>query len=270
MPKLGVQLHSVRDAVSDDFEATLTELAKMGFTGVEFAGRYGPYKDDPQGLKSFLDSLNLQVSGAHMPLSQLQGKVGERNFVFLKQLGAGLVIVPFDNRANDPSQIDALIAELASAHEQAKQHGLRLGYHNHSQEFETFKGATFWDYIAKQTPSDFALQLDVGWVNFTNMDAIDFVKRYPKRTLSTHYKVRTYKGRPSTVPQGTKVIIGEDNYHWRAMVQANVNYGGTQWIIIEQEEYPEGLSPLQSVQASLAGMKSIMDEVLKEQTSALR
>ena len=59
VPPLSVQLWSVRDFVKEDFNGTLGKLAELGFKGVEFAGDYGPYKDNPAKLKSFLDSLML-------------------------------------------------------------------------------------------------------------------------------------------------------------------------------------------------------------------
>ena len=47
-PKLSVQLWSVKDAVSADFEGTLKQLKAYGFQGVEFAGNFGKYGDDPK------------------------------------------------------------------------------------------------------------------------------------------------------------------------------------------------------------------------------
>ena len=52
-PQLSVQLWSVKEDVSKDFEGTLKKLAAMGFQGVEFAGDFGPYKNDAPGLKRF-------------------------------------------------------------------------------------------------------------------------------------------------------------------------------------------------------------------------
>lgn len=257
-PKLSLQLHSVRDMVSQDFEKTLKEVATMGFDGVEFAGRYGPYKDDPQGLKSFLQNLGLEVSGAHIPLSQLQGEQGDKNLQFVATLGAQIIIIPFDSRANNPNQLEEFVTELKEIALRVNEHGLKLGYHNHASEFEVFKENTFWDYIAQNTPADFVLQLDVGWAIFAKVDPIEYIKRYPNRTQSTHYKIRSYKGRPGPVSPNTKVIIGQDDYDWQALISANINYGNTQWIVIEQEEYPEHLSQLQTVKASLNGLEDIL------------
>ena len=65
-PLLGVQLWSVKDEVKQDFEGTLDKLAKLGFQGVEFAGEFGKYKADPEGLKAFLRKKGLQLSLIHI------------------------------------------------------------------------------------------------------------------------------------------------------------------------------------------------------------
>ncbi|MCJ8271015.1 MAG: sugar phosphate isomerase/epimerase, partial [Psychrosphaera sp.] len=71
MPKISIQLWSVNEVIKRDFKGTLTALANMGFEGVEFAGYFGPYQDDPVGLKTLLDGLGLLVSGAHVSMRHL-------------------------------------------------------------------------------------------------------------------------------------------------------------------------------------------------------
>ena len=39
--KIGLQLYTVRDALDKDFEGTLAQVAKIGYTEVEFAGYLG-------------------------------------------------------------------------------------------------------------------------------------------------------------------------------------------------------------------------------------
>src|SRR5690554_7215191 len=70
-PQLSVQLWSIKDAVSEDFEGTMKKLAAMGFQGVEFAGNFGPYANDPKGLKAFLDKVGLKASGAHVGFDKM-------------------------------------------------------------------------------------------------------------------------------------------------------------------------------------------------------
>ena len=273
LPKLSLQLHSIKNDISDNFKETLKKVAAMGFSGVEFAGKYGPYKNDPVGLKNYLDSLGLEVSGAHTPLSQLQGTNGSKNLAFFQQLGVTLLIIPHDARIDNPDKIDELISELKVTSERANIMGMKLGYHNHAKEFKAFKNETFWDYLAQNTPQEFFLQLDVGWANFAKVDPIEFVKRYPNRTLSSHFKIRTYQGKPGSVSKESQVILGQDSYDWQGLYEVLAQYGGTQWVVIEQEEYPEGSSALESIKSSIDGLLLKVPKLKKfseiEQTTVL-
>src|SRR5258708_40285791 len=70
---VGLQLYSVRDVLGKDFEGTLKQVAEMGFEGVEFAGSFGKYGKDPEGLRKLLDSLKLQAAGTHTGANTLAG-----------------------------------------------------------------------------------------------------------------------------------------------------------------------------------------------------
>lgn len=254
---IGVQLHSVRNDLQADFKGTLSKLSKLGIDGVEFAGNYGPYAKDPQGLKKLLDSLNLKVSGVHAPITLLQSPDADEQLKFFKAIGASTVIIPNDKRINDSTKIDELIAELKLANSRVNRFGMQLGYHNHAMEFEPFNGQTFWDYLAKNTPENFVLQLDVSWVMFANVNPNSFIKKYPNRTFTTHFKSkRSYKGAPSAVSKDTKAIIGQDDTNWQELYQSVQKFGGTSWIIVEQEEYPEPLSAFDALAQSVKGLKS--------------
>ena len=51
---VSVQLWSVKDTLKNDFDGTLKSLAEMEFDGVEFAGDFGPYSNNPAALKAKL------------------------------------------------------------------------------------------------------------------------------------------------------------------------------------------------------------------------
>lgn len=251
-PKVSVQLWSVKNALTEDFKGTLQAISEMGFEGVEFAGIFGPYADDATGLKQFLQSLNLKASGAHVNYEALSDTKIDSTLDFYQTLGATLLIVPWDERAWHPTNVKKMVAQLNDIQVKVNKRGMVFGYHNHDQEFNEFQGETYWDYIAQNTNNSFLLQLDVGWVNYSEKDAVNFVTKYPNRTLTTHYKVRTKNGQPESV------ILGEDGYDWATLIKTNMAVGGTQWIVVEQEEYPAGLSELESVKLSKQGLDKIM------------
>lgn len=254
-PKVALQLHSVRDAVSEDFVSTLKQVAEIGFDGVEFAGRYGPFANDPEGLKQFLEKLGLEISGMHANLKQLKGPKSKELIAFYNALGADKVIIPHDHRVDDPALIDELIQDIITVSKTLETHNIKLGFHNHAKEFKSFKNETFWDYLAQNTPDTFVLQLDVGWAIYAEQDPISFVQKYPNRTLTSHFKRRTYQGKPNIVAADAPVILGSDDYDWAALVNAGMSDGGMQWIVIEQEEYPEGMTSMESAKASFDGLK---------------
>jgi sugar phosphate isomerase/epimerase len=252
-PQISVQLWSVKTPLNEDYVGTLRALSKMGFQGVEFAGVFGPYADDPQGLKDLLDSLGLKGSGAHVPFALLNAENFAKTVAFFKTLEVDMLIIPWDERAWDPKGILEVVASLTQLSKQLAEHGMKVGFHNHNHEFEEFQGSTYWDYLAQHTPQDVVLQQDVGWTTYAGKDPVEYVRRYPGRTLTTHYKVRLPEGTVGKLP-----IIGQDTIDWPALIQANIEVGGTRWLVVEQEEYPNGLSPLEAVQASKQGLDKFL------------
>lgn len=252
-PQLSVQLWSVKEDVARDFTATLKSLAAMGFQGVEFARDFGPYANDPNGLREFLAANGLQVSGAHVLMDQLQGANFDATVAFYQALGCKYLIVPMDPRAFKVESAKDVAADLTAVQQKLVPLRMQVGYHNHKPEMLGEPGKTPWDVIGGNTPPSVILQQDVAWTAAAGKNPIDVIKAYPGRILTTHYK--------AAVPGGGKdqqAIIGKDDTDWKALWQANSTIGGTLWVVVEQELYPEGMTPMQSVAASLQGLQAIL------------
>jgi len=262
IPKTSVQLWSVKEALKEDFKGTLTKLSAMGFDGVEFAGDFGPYKDDAKGLKLFLDSLGLEVSAAHANFNVYEDKIFQETVAYFKILEADTLIIPWDERAWDSNEVDKFINDLNKLYAKLAAEGFRFGFHNHDQEFNAHNGSTFWDHIAKSTPKDFVLQMDVGWVTLAEKDPVEYINRYPNRTLTTHIKAKLPKNvAENMVTNGKRQIVGDDVTDWDGVLKADIMVGGTKWFVIEQEEYPDGLTPLEAVELSKQGLDRVISNL---------
>lgn len=262
IPKISVQLWSVKDELKKDFKGTLTQIANMGFDGVEFAGDFGPYKKDARGLKVFLDGLGLQVSAAHVNFTAFNSENFEQSVAYYKALDTDTLIVAWDERAWNTEKVDELIADLTELFTKLKTKGFHFGFHNHDKEFNAHKGSTFWDHIAKSTPKDFVLQMDVGWVVLAEKDPVEYINRYPGRTLTTHIKAKLPNAVAAKVAtNGKRPIIGDDFTDWPAVLKADITVGGTKWFVVEQEEYPDGLTPLQAVELSKKGLDKYIEQL---------
>ncbi|EIK43415.1 hypothetical protein O59_003813 [Cellvibrio sp. BR] len=255
-PQLSVQLWSVKDDVAKDFEGTLKKLKAMGFHGVEFAGNFGAYANDPKGLKAFLDKTGLKASAAHVPFEKLNAENFDATVAFYKAIDCKYLIIPMDMRAFTTDGAKEVAADLAAIQTKLTPHGMHTGYHNHEGEMLGKMGETPWDVIGTNTTKEVVLQQDVGWTEVAGKDPIAFIKAYPGRTITTHYKASAPKPGNTEHP-----IIGQDTTDWKALIEANKTYGGTLWLVVEQESYPEGMTPMQSVEASLKGLQKVISDM---------
>jgi sugar phosphate isomerase/epimerase len=253
-PRIGVQLWSVKDDVKQDFEGTLATLAALGFEGVEFAGEFGRFANDPAGLRAFLDKQKLQCAGAHLDFAALSAERFRQTTAFYQAVGCRNLVIAWDKRGASLEGAAAIARELAALSGKLAPLGMRIGYHNHAQEMTGAPGRTPWDVIAGGTPREAILQQDIGWTVFAGKDPVALVKRYPGRTLSAHFKAKLAEGSTG------KPIIGQDRTDWPAVYAAARGEGGAEWIVLEQEEYPDGMRPLEAVAASLRGLKGVMSD----------
>ena len=247
---IGLQLWSVREACAIDVDATLKDVAASGFAGVEFAGHY-KYEGDAQGLRKTLDALGLRAAGSHLSVRAFGPERLGKTMDFYKTLGAKFLIVGGDKRFTDPEGSKAYAEEMNAAAQKLKSSDLYCGHHNHTEEFAKVGDTTYWHLFADRTSPDVFLQLDVGWALAAGLDPIALIKRYPGRFKTLHLKV----------PPGLHVqdpFIGNKRFDWKGIVNASLEVGGAEWLMVEQEDYPTGMSPMQSSQTSLRGLQNIM------------
>jgi sugar phosphate isomerase/epimerase len=251
-PRIGVQLWSVKDEVKQDFEGTLDRLAKLGFQGVEFAGEFGRFANDAAGLRTFLDKTGLQCAGAHLHFDALSAARFDATTSFYKTAGCSNLVIAREPRASSREGAAQVAKELTMLSARLAPLGMKIGYHNHDWEMAGTDGQAPWDVIAIGTPAGSIMEQDVGWTTFAGKDPIAMVKRYPGRTVSMHYKAKFPPG-TSGIP-----IIGQDKTDWAGLTMAARTVGGTEWIILEQEEYPNGMGQLEAVAASMRGLQAVL------------
>jgi sugar phosphate isomerase/epimerase len=125
--------------------------------------------------------------------------------------------------------------------EKLKPAGLRVGYHNHTSDFNKIEGEYWWNLFADQTRKNVILQFDTG--NASEMEGVsvlDFLKRNKGRTISMHVKPFS-KAKPDA-------FLGADELKWNEIMKVCETVGGIEWYIIEYErpEHP----PLDALRAN--------------------
>src|SRR5262249_12146172 len=74
MPRIGLQLYTIRDECSRDLEGALRAVAELGYDGVELFDLHG---HEPATVRAWLDELGLAVAGRHAGLAALEGELPE-------------------------------------------------------------------------------------------------------------------------------------------------------------------------------------------------
>lgn len=249
---IGLQLYSIRNDCRRDFDGALEQVAEMGFEGVEFAGYYN-YADKAAGLRDKLDALKLKAAGTHIRLDALQGDALKDTIEFHQIIGCSFLIVPGSADFTDPEKSKALAETFNGLAEILRPLGMACGYHNHTAEFKKETGKTYWDLFAERTSKDVILQQDCGWSAAAGADPVEYIKKYPGRSRTVHFKPTVVGG-----DRTKKAIMGQDSVDWAAVYSACSSEGGTEWIVLEQETYPDGKTPMECTRESLAGLKGIL------------
>ncbi len=200
--RLGVQLYTVRELLAHDVVGTLEAVRRIGYEEVEFAGLHGR---SPVALRVLLDTLELDVPAAHVPLGALRDNLGAE-IDAAHALGCESVVVP----GVDESERDSLDAYSRLADEfnglsaRLRSAGLQLAYHNHADEFEPLGGASGYDVLLAETdPALVAMELDVFWAVHAGRDPIALLDAHPGRFPLLHLKDRTAGGAMADVGAGT-------------------------------------------------------------------
>jgi sugar phosphate isomerase/epimerase len=224
----------------------------MGFEGVEFAG-YHKYNGKPKELSQKLDDLGLKVAATHIGTGSFRGDALKRTIEFHQVIGCKFLIVPGDGDFTHPEKSKALAQLFNEATATLKPLNMYCGYHNHTGEFKKDGDKTYFDLFAERTTKDVVLQQDCGWTAAAGLDPVVLMQRYPGRMKSTHFKP-TVVGKDAT----KKPILGQDSVNWPAVIAACREVGGTEWITVEQEIYPDGKTPMEATALSLAGLKQLL------------
>ena len=244
---IGTQLWCVRKQLATDVPGTLKALGSMGYTAVELENAFGKPGAE---WKTHLDAAGLKACGFHHTLAELSGDKLAASVEFNQAIGNRNLII----RSLPPatySSADLLKKTADQVNEVAgrlKPHKMRVGYHNHTTDFNRIDGEYWWNRFADQTSKDVILQFDTG--NASEMEGVtpqSLIKRNAGRTISMHVKPFS-----KTDPNA---YLGKDELDWPAIMTAAENEGGIEWYIIEYEK--EGVPPLEALKANLEAFKKL-------------
>lgn len=182
--ELSVQLYTVRNALSEDFDATLAQVAGFGYTQVE-----------PFQFVKFVDQLRdgLAKHALAAPTAHAGLVTGDQDAIFhaAQELGISTVIEPHvpEARWQSADDIAQIAAELNAAADKAGALGLRVGYHNHSHELRSrINGRHGLEVLADHLSPEVVLEVDTYWAYAGGADVVALLGRLGHRVAALHIK----------------------------------------------------------------------------------
>lgn len=228
---VGLELYSVRDELMKDLPGTLRAVARLGYEVVEF---YSPYyqwtPEYARQVRTLLDELKMKCHSTHNSRSALESE-GLKKAIELNQiLGSRTIVMASAGRTETQDDWKHVAETLTRAAETLKPLRMRSGYHNHQLEFKEQNGFRPMPFLAANTPKDVTLQFDVGTCMEMGYDPVAWINANPGRIRSLHLK-----DWGAGAERGYRVLFGEGDTPWKAILDAAERTGGAEYFLIEQE-----------------------------------
>ena len=232
---VGLELYSVRDALTKDLMGTVRAVAKLGYQVVEFYGPY--YQWTPQtasDVRKLLDDLGVRCPSTHNGPASFSPDGIQKAIDLNQAIGSKLIVMA--SPGGNVTGVDGwkrVADQLNFAAEKLQPLGMAAGYHNHGPEWKPVEGTLRpMDIIAKNTRPNVVLQLDVGTTVAAGTDPVAWINANPGRIKSIHCK--DWKAGEA----GYGVLFGEGDAPWKGIFEAAEKTGGVETYIIEQEQGP--------------------------------
>lgn len=243
---IGLELFTVRDLLRQDYEGTVSKLAKIGYKEVEPADPYNNLQ--PKDYKALLDKYQLKMFSTHSGASagpdletQLEGQalmgIKYTEVRSGKALGGpprggpggpsgerreGAIAAGRPPNAGGsgrgprpPQSVESVknsCADLNKYGAMVKRFGMKILVHNHAGEFDLLDDGktTHYDLLLSETdPELVAMQLDIGWAYIAGQDVLAMFKKNPGRYELWHVKDVKYKDLDPKLTPGQRQRVGK-------------------------------------------------------------
>jgi sugar phosphate isomerase/epimerase len=196
-PEISVQLYSIHRELEADLDGSLGRLAEIGLRTVEafdFVRRVDALQAsfDKYGLSSpTAHAILIEDEGVTTPDGLLTVPPAAETFEAARSLGVQVVIDPFvaPDRWASLADVQRNAERLNARAEQAKEFGLRVGYHNHDHEFTSkIDGRPALEVFAELLDPSVLLEIDLYWATAGGAEPVSLVQQLGDRVIAVHVK----------------------------------------------------------------------------------
>ncbi len=258
--KIGIQLYSVMDAVRENPKESIERLAGMGYKAfelVQWGGDPKVFGLPADEFKTLCDQNSVKIISTH---SSIQEDINQEEeimkrwrqlFEIHKACGGKYFIIPSYKVDYTVKEVQQMCDYLNRVGKIAAEYGLKLGYHNHADEYKKLQDSNkvMWEYLVENTnPEYVCFELDVYWCTKGAKNPVEYLKKYPKRVEILHIK--------------DEFIIGESGtIDFEGVFKQFYKNGMNDYVV--EIETPKDLREKKNADGSKYTQRQIMDEMFE-------
>lgn len=257
---VGLQLYSIRDAMSADVPGTLKKVSDIGYKNLELAsyadGKF--YGMSPSEFKKMINDLGMDAISSHAAVEST-GITTENAKLMADahaELGVKYCIQPWVNEVD--RNIDTykrMIADWNAVGEIMKTNGIQFGYHNHNFEFANLDGVIpYYDiFMTEMDPALITMELDLFWASKAGQDPVEMFGKYPGRFQLLHFKdMKTNQPPFYDVVKDDICSVGEGVIDFKRILTAKET-AGAKYIFVEDDNQGNG-KPFEGIDTSISNI----------------
>lgn len=257
---VGIQLYTIRDAMSADTPGSLKKVSDLGYKNLELAGYSNGefYGYTPAEFKKMVNDLGMDIISSHTQV-EAAGITLENAKLMADahaELGVKYCIQPWVN--DEDRQVETykkMIAEWNKVGAIMKERGIQFGYHNHNFEFDTLDGLVpYYDLFMPELDADLVtMELDLFWASKAGQDPVEMFNKYPGRFQLLHMKdMRTNEDPFYNVYKEDVCSVGEGVIDFKRILAAKET-AGTKYLFVEDDNQGNG-KPFEGIETSIVNL----------------
>jgi sugar phosphate isomerase/epimerase len=264
---VGIQLYTIRDAMTADVPGTLKKVSDIGYKNLELAG-YSEgkfYGYAPAEFKKIVSDLGMVALSSHTQvesagISMDQAKLMADSHA---ELGVKYCIKPWIEEVDrNIESYKKMIADCNEVGKITKGVGIQFGYHNHNFEFLDINGVVpYYDIFLPEMDADLiTMELDLFWASKAGQDPVAMFKKYPGRFQLLHMKDMLTNQPPFfEVIKDDICSVGAGVIDFKKIL-ASKEIAGTKYLFVEDDNQGNG-KPFEGIETSI---KNITTDILKK------
>lgn len=259
---VGLQLYTIRDAMTADPLGTLKKVSEMGYKNMEMAsysnGMFYGYA--PKEFKKIINDLGMEIISSHAAVEStgITTENAQKMAADHAEAGVKFCVQPWVNEQDrNIETYKRMVGDWNKVGEIMKSVGIQFGYHNHNFEFATIDGIVpYYDlYLAELDPELVTMELDLFWATKAGQDPVAMFEKYPGRFQLLHLKDMSLDNAPYfDVIKDDITSVGSGLIDFKRILAAKET-AGVKYTFVEDDNQGNG-KPFEGIETSITNLTS--------------